>query len=130
MQGAPLSTPCWREEEEEKEEEEEEEEEEKKLATNQWGQGARPRPLAKPYLEVQKNLKRVQSTPKMFATQDLFKLSAYKMGVSMRLFKLQFLSSFNLPFPISGENRSLNEHLRASFGLKWAVKTQKPKTGA
>ena len=48
----------------------------------------------------------------------LFKLSAYKMGVSMRLFKLQVLSLFKLPFSISGENRSLNEHLRANFGLK------------
>ena len=34
-------------------------------------------------------------------THSLFKLSAYKMGVSMRLFKLQFLSLFNLPFSIS-----------------------------
>ena len=49
---------------------------------------------------------------------DLCKLSAYKMGVSMRLFKLRFLSLFKLPFSISGENRSLNEHLRAKFGLK------------
>ena len=49
---------------------------------------------------------------------DLFKLSAYKMGVSMRLFKLQVLSLFKLPFSISGENWSLNEHLRANFGLK------------
>ena len=48
----------------------------------------------------------------------LFKLSAYKMGVSMRSFKLQVLSLFKLPFSISGENRSLNEHLRATFGLK------------
>ena len=30
---------------------------------------------------------------------------------------------FKLPFSILGENRSLNEHLRAKFGLK-------PKTGA
>ena len=57
----------------------------------------------------------------------LFKLSAYKMGVSMRLLKLQVLSLFKLPFRISGENRSLNEHLRANFGLKWAVELQKPK---
>ena len=48
----------------------------------------------------------------------LFKVSAYKMGVSMRLFKLQVLSLFKLPFSISGENWSLNEHLRAKFGLK------------
>ena len=48
----------------------------------------------------------------------LFKLSAYKVGVSMRLFKLQSLSLFKLPFSISGEHRSLNEHLRAKFGLK------------
>ena len=48
----------------------------------------------------------------------------------MRLFKLRFLSLFKLPFSISGENRSLNEHLRAKFGLKWAVKTPKQKTGA
>ena len=47
-----------------------------------------------------------------------FKPSAYKIGVSMRLFKLQVLSLFKLPFLISGENRSLNEHLRAKFGLK------------
>ena len=47
-----------------------------------------------------------------------FKLSAYKMGVSMRLLKLRFLSLFKLPFSISGENRSLNEHLRPKFGLK------------
>ena len=45
----------------------------------------------------------------------------------MRLFKLQVLSLFKLPFRISGENRSLNEHLRANFGLKWAAKLQKPK---
>ena len=51
-------------------------------------------------------------------TNNLFKLSAYKMGVSMRLFKLQVLSSFKLPFSISGQSRSLNEHLRATFGLK------------
>ena len=48
----------------------------------------------------------------------------------MRLFELQFLSLFKLPFSMSGEKRSLNEHLRAEFGLKWAVKTPKPKTGA
>ena len=48
----------------------------------------------------------------------LFKLSACKTGVSMRLFKLQVLSLFKLPFAISGENRSLNEHLRPNFGLK------------
>ena len=60
----------------------------------------------------------------------LFKLSAYKMGVSMRLFKLQLLSSFRLPFSISRDIRSLNEHLRAKFGPKWAVKLTKPKTGA
>ena len=48
----------------------------------------------------------------------LFKLSAYKTGVSMRIFKLQVLSLFKLPFAISGENRSLNEHLRPNFGLK------------
>ena len=48
----------------------------------------------------------------------LFKLSAYKTGVSMRLFKLQALSLFKLPFAISGENRSLNERLRPNFGLK------------
>ena len=65
-----------------------------------------------------------------FNGYELFKLSAYKVGVSMRLFKLQFLSLFKLPFSISGENRSLNGHLRATFGLKWAVKTPKPKTGA
>ena len=63
-------------------------------------------------------------------TYPLFKLSAYKMGVSMRLFKLRFLSLFKLPFSISGENRSLNEPLRAKLGLRWAVKTPKPKTGA
>ena len=39
-------------------------------------------------------------------------------GVSMRIFKLQVLSLFKLPSSISGENRSLNEHLRAKFGLK------------
>ena len=47
----------------------------------------------------------------------------------MRLFKLPFLSLFKLPFSISGENRSLHEHLRAKFGLRRAVKTPKPKTG-
>ena len=47
------------------------------------------------------------------ATHKLFKRSAYKIGVSMRLFKLQVLSLFKLPFSISGENRSLNEHLGA-----------------
>ena len=52
------------------------------------------------------------------------------MGVSTRLFKLQSLSLFKLLFSISGEKRSLNEHLRATFGLKWAVKTPKPKTRA
>ena len=52
------------------------------------------------------------------------------MGVSMRLFKLQFWSLFKLPFSISGEDWSLNEHLRAKFGLNRAVKTPKPKTGA
>ena len=52
------------------------------------------------------------------------------MGVSMRLFELQFLSLFRLPLSISGENRSLNEHLRAKFGLKREVKTPKSKTGA
>ena len=45
------------------------------------------------------------------------RLSAYKMRASMRLFKLQVLSLFKLPFSISGQNRSLNEHLRAKFGL-------------
>ena len=39
----------------------------------------------------------------------LLKLSAYKMGASMRLFKLHVLSLFKLLFRISGENRSLNE---------------------
>ena len=48
---------------------------------------------------------------------NLFKLSAYKRGVSMRLFKLQFWSLFKLQFSNSGENRSLNEHLRAKFGV-------------
>ena len=48
----------------------------------------------------------------------LFKLSAYKMGVSMRLFKFQFLSLFKLLFSILEENQNLNEHLRATFGLK------------
>ena len=48
----------------------------------------------------------------------LFKLSAYKTGVSMRIFKLQVLSLSKLAFAISGENRSLNEHLRPNFGLK------------
>ena len=47
----------------------------------------------------------------------LFKLSAYKMGVSMRLFKLRFLSLFKLPFSISGENRSLNETFKREI---WA----------
>ena len=47
--------------------------------------------------------------PSLFTiTDSLFKLSAYKMGVSMRLFKLRVLSLFKLPFSISGENRSLN----------------------
>ena len=44
---------------------------------------------------------------------NLFKLSAYKMGISMRRFKLPVLSLFKLPLSVSGENRSLNEHLRA-----------------
>ena len=48
----------------------------------------------------------------------------------MRLFKLRFLSLFKHPFSISGENRSLNEHLRGKFGLKWAAKTPKPKNGS
>ena len=52
------------------------------------------------------------------------------MGVSMRLFKLQVLSLFKLPFSITGENRSLNEHLRAKFGLKRAAKLPKRETGA
>ena len=45
----------------------------------------------------------------------------------MRLFELQCLSLNKLPFSISGENRSLNEHLRAKFRLKWEVKTQNQK---
>ena len=53
-----------------------------------------------------------------FFLPDFFKLSAYKMGVSMRSFKLQVWGLFKLPFSISGENWSLNEHLRAKFGLK------------
>ena len=44
--------------------------------------------------------------------------SAYKMGVSMRLFKLQVLSLFKLPFSVWGDNWSLNDHLRANFGPK------------
>ena len=48
---------------------------------------------------------------------NLFKLSAHKMGLSMRLFKLQVLSLFKLPFSVWGENRSLNDHLRADFPL-------------
>ena len=48
----------------------------------------------------------------------------------MRLFKLRFLSLFKLPFSISAENRSLNEHLRPKFGLKWAVKDPKTKNGS
>ena len=48
----------------------------------------------------------------------------------MRLFKLQFFSLFTLPFSILGENRSLNEHLRANAGLKWAIKTPKSKNGS
>ena len=36
-----------------------------------------------------------------------FKLSAYKMGVSMRFFKLQFLNLFKLPFLILGEKSEL-----------------------
>ena len=48
-------------------------------------------------------------------------------GFSMKLFKLQVLSLFKLHFSISGENRSLNEHLRAKFGLNGAVKLPKPK---
>ena len=71
--------------------------------------------------------KKGQSSPPHPTPQNLFKLSAYKMGVSMRLFKLQGLSLFKLPFSISGENRSLNERLRANFGLKWSVKLPKPK---
>ena len=55
----------------------------------------------------------------------LFKLSAYKMGVSMRLFKLQFLSLFKLPFSISGEILLLNEHLRANLGLNEQLSSQK-----
>ena len=35
--------------------------------------------------------------------QTLFKLSAYKMGVSMRLFKLKVLGLSKLPFSISGK---------------------------
>ena len=46
--------------------------------------------------------------PTIVLSYSFFKLSAYKMGVSMRLFKLQFLSLFKLPFSISKENRSLN----------------------
>ena len=53
---------------------------------------------------------------------SFLRLSAYKMGVSMRLFKPQILSLFKLPFAILGEDRGLNDHLRAKFGLKWAVK--------
>ena len=45
----------------------------------------------------------------------------------MRLSKLQVLSLFKLPFPISGENRSLSEHLRANFALKWTSKAPKTK---
>ena len=37
---------------------------------------------------------------------NIFKLSAYKMGGSMRLFKLQFWSLFKLPFSISGKIRA------------------------
>ena len=47
----------------------------------------------------------------------LFKLSAYKMGVSMRLFMLQALSLFKLHFSIVGENRSLNEQFKSNI---WA----------
>ena len=39
---------------------------------------------------------------KLYNCDWLFKLSAYKMGVSMRLFKLQILSLFKLPLSISG----------------------------
>ena len=34
---------------------------------------------------------------------------------------------FGPDFSVSGENWSLNGHLRANFGLKWAVKLPKPK---
>ena len=45
----------------------------------------------------------------------------------MRLFKLQVLSLFKLPFSISGENRSLNEHLRANLGLNEQISSQNQK---
>ena len=46
----------------------------------------------------------------------------------MRLFKLQVLSLFKLPFSISGENRSLNEYLRAILGLNEQLSSQKQKS--
>ena len=58
-----------------------------------------------------------RKTASMCIYYEFFKLSAYKTGVSMKLCKLQFWSLFKLSFSISGENRSLNGHLRAKFGL-------------
>ena len=57
----------------------------------------------------------------------LFKVSSYKMGVSMRLHKLQALCLFKPPFSISGENRSLSEHVRAKFGLNEQLSSQNQK---
>ena len=48
-------------------------------------------------------------------------ISAYKMGASMGLFKLQILSLLKLPSSVSGDNWSVNEHWRATFVLKWVL---------
>ena len=51
-------------------------------------------------------------------THELFKFIAYKVGVSLRLFKLQILSLFEFHFASSGESRNLNEHLRTKLRFK------------
>ena len=43
---------------------------------------------------------------------------SYFFRIFFVFFPLEGSSLFELPFSISGENRSLNEHLRANFGLK------------
>ena len=42
----------------------------------------------------------------------------------MRVLKLQILSLFKWLFSFSGENRSLNEHLRATLGLNEQLSSQ------
>ena len=63
-----------------------------------------------------------------FFSPELFKAVLTKWGLlwdyrGSKLFQLPVLSLFKLPCSITGEHWSLNEHLGATLGLKWAVES-------